>query len=674
MGRLSTLFDVDDLIDPDFETYPALMDIKTKFKSKNSLLLLADGNGALNNSQACALTNWVSDQVLTRSDIELVVSTFQLRQTEFKNGSLSYPRYLKPECDKAAGHVSNAELNNSPWSGILTSSGDVAVQFDLSDTEKPNGPSFEPSAVPEFMASLTTWIKDKGIKVKWYGSTVFQYYMKLGYDQTAQLNILIVLFIFIFFKLSFGTLKSSVIFLLSLGFVNLFLHGFMATVGYPIDVLTNSMFLMLTIATIEDFIYLSHLQQIDMHSWRNDFRKLILPSFLTTLTTAVGFGSLAVSELGIIRRFGIVSALGAMAEWVAIFMLLPALAQIWPALRVWTAKGTKPPLSKLKGIATKTPARWFALASLLFFLIGGYGSTKLHIDDTPHELFPAGHPMNQAVDYLRQSRGWEASADVLLTPSANEKKILAALKSNPMIVRMESASLYVDHFTKDVPLSYKKLVEEEVTSAPVYARYAADDGSRRIILYLNKTDIQDVNKLRDFVNQICTKGECSLGGSLVSYAEFGNRVATTLLESLTSSILMVSLILLFLAIARREKDWFAVLASSMWGPAFLIAILYLAQVKIYFVTTIFASVVVGLAGDNAIQYLFAAKPNRLAKGVHNFALPSLYLGICMMLIPAVFLLSHFNPMRSLGALFIVGAAASVFGDLWILKGLLRNRS
>lgn len=55
-------------------------------------------------------------------------------------------------------------------------------------------------------------------------------------------------------------------------------------------------------------------------------RHLILPCGLTSLTTAVGFGSLMVAEMDVIQRFGAACAVGAILNFVAVVVLVPFLA------------------------------------------------------------------------------------------------------------------------------------------------------------------------------------------------------------------------------------------------------------------------------------------------------------------------------------------------------------
>jgi len=55
-------------------------------------------------------------------------------------------------------------------------------------------------------------------------------------------------------------------------------------------------------------------------------RHLFLPCFLTSVTTAIGFGSLVVAQIDVIQRFGIACAAGAMLNFFAVVPLVPLLA------------------------------------------------------------------------------------------------------------------------------------------------------------------------------------------------------------------------------------------------------------------------------------------------------------------------------------------------------------
>ncbi len=58
----------------------------------------------------------------------------------------------------------------------------------------------------------------------------------------------------------------------------------------------------------------------------SSYREIRVPLILTTVTTMVGFGSLAISDFAVIRQFGLLTALGLFFALVVTLTLLPALA------------------------------------------------------------------------------------------------------------------------------------------------------------------------------------------------------------------------------------------------------------------------------------------------------------------------------------------------------------
>jgi len=65
-------------------------------------------------------------------------------------------------------------------------------------------------------------------------------------------------------------------------------------------------------------------------------RHLSVACFLTTLTTAIGFGSLAVASTEIIRDFGLDCMIGVALVFIAVLTIVPLLSSTWMGLRVHT--------------------------------------------------------------------------------------------------------------------------------------------------------------------------------------------------------------------------------------------------------------------------------------------------------------------------------------------------
>jgi predicted RND superfamily exporter protein len=157
-------------------------------------------------------------------------------------------------------------------------------------------------------------------------------------------------------------------------------------------------------------------------------------------------------------------------------------------------------------------------------------------------------------------------------------------------------------------------------------------------------------------------------------------IASTLYESLIISIVLVALVLLLLVVLRVPKGqraWQAVtlLLASFWGPAAVLLILAISQIPLNMVTAICASVVVGLTGDNAIQFLFGRErgPRALADAVELKSEAAILTGAMMAALSLVFLMSYFQPPRTLGILLALSFVICLWGDLNLLR-LMLDRS
>jgi len=178
-------------------------------------------------------------------------------------------------------------------------------------------------------------------------------------------------------------------------------------------------------------------------------------------------------------------------------------------------------------------------------------------------------------------------------------------------------------------------------------------------------------ELIQFNNSLCPKGECFLAGSLISYAEFGSKILSSLFSSFMLSLFLVGLVVVFLCFhfGLNLKTTFSLLAASFWGPMTLMSLFYIFGISITYVTSLIASIMVGLAGDNAIQFLY--KKKTLFENATFYQGCSLFITFCMIAISSAFFFSDFVQIQKLGFFMVIGFVLNYIGDVCILKGLNR---
>ncbi|HED08515.1 MAG TPA: RND transporter [Ignavibacteria bacterium] len=122
--------------------------------------------------------------------------------------------------------------------------------------------------------------------------------------------------------------------------------------------------------------------------------ELFTPMLYTSLTTAVGFSSLALADIPPVRIFGIFVAIGVIAAWLLTVTFIPASIMLIreEKLKAKISKSVKKP-SFLKRILPGigqfafTKSRVILLGSIFLLAIGIWGLTKIVVNDNPVNWF-----------------------------------------------------------------------------------------------------------------------------------------------------------------------------------------------------------------------------------------------------------------------------------------------
>ncbi len=670
--RLKSLYDLNDLVDMDFKTYPSLQLLNNEFDDKNQFqLVFVQKNWT--ESDLCTLRKIITEFYLGRNDIKRLSSTFGLKKFVETDSSIVAKDLIQINCDQPTNESKNFEFEkiaSSPWNKILNSAHvfDIVVQIGLSDND-PNGRfgEFDPYVSEDIHHYFLEKIAASGmnIELKMSGLVTFKYYLKKGYQILQALNglsLLICVFIFWFF---YRSAKASFIFFASVVATTMLVYGGMAAAGHSIDMLSNALPLMLTMSCLEDFIFLCHFRAHG-YNFKMTFQKIILPTFLTSLTTAIGFGSLIFSELSIIRRFGTWAAVGAMIEWAILFLIFPAVLNLFPKLHFDVVERK---ISFLDIRAFKI-FKWLAYAVIPISI---WASTQIRIDDSPDKIFPKNHPIQKYVSWFKENKGWTADFSILSNNQNVEfqNKIDDVLTKNSDVIAFESPTLVQNYLVQKISPEFQTSVKNQWSDSQFSRRLLSENNIARRIVYIQNTGVEAVTRLANELNEkICTTNDlntCLLAGNTISYAEFGNRILKTLLDSLFISLILVSLVI-FIFRTTNLKTTFYLILSSIWGPLALIVFFGVLKIPVFYVTSICASLLVGLAGDNAIQFMYYSK--KISVSVRFLQDAALKITIGMMLLCLTLFIAPFEPLVHLGAIFILSFILLYIGDVLILKAFI----
>ncbi|QDV66732.1 MMPL family protein [Rosistilla carotiformis] len=216
-------------------------------------------------------------------------------------------------------------------------------------------------------------------------------------------------------------------------------RALVALVGLQLTLVSSMLTAVVTVIAVASIIHLAVADRNARLRGRSGreatvlgLRGVLRPIAWACLTDAVGFAALSVSDVGPIRDFGWMMAIGALVVLVAIVLFVPGLASIGPA-----GGGSRPRQTNRRvrhamyaGYHWLTLHRRIAIAAIVLLAIGiSLGLGRLTIETNFIRNFRADHPL--AIDYriVESDLGGAGVWDVLLpAPDLLSSEYLASVR------------------------------------------------------------------------------------------------------------------------------------------------------------------------------------------------------------------------------------------------------
>jgi predicted RND superfamily exporter protein len=235
-----------------------------------------------------------------------------------------------------------------------------------------------------------------------------------GHEMFVQMAVVAPLAFMVILLLVFLLFRRAA-FLLPVGMDSMFAviwaMGLLIGTGHTVHIMSSMIpvFLM-PIAVLDDIHVLSGF--FDRYRLIGDKRRALLegmkplyrPMLFTSLTSAVGFASLALADIPPIRVFGLFVAFGIMAAWLFSMTLVPAVISLMSdeKLKEILPTGEDGRASLLDRFfqpmvrAAFTHAKTVLLAGGVLVVLGAWGLQKIEVNDNPVKWFENAHPMRVA--------------------------------------------------------------------------------------------------------------------------------------------------------------------------------------------------------------------------------------------------------------------------------------
>jgi predicted RND superfamily exporter protein len=266
--------------------------------------------------------------------------------------------------------------------------------------------------------------------------------------------------------------------------------GLLIGFGYPVHIMSSMIpIFLMPIAVVDSVHILSEF--FDLYTKEKGRKKTILkvmsnlfmPMLYTSLTSAAGFASLALTPIPPVQVFGIFVAIGIMIAWVYTITFIPAYVMMIKesSLMNFGATSTHANKQPLLGrllyaggkVATFAKAAPILVITLIITRVAVYGITQIEINDNPVKWFSKSHPIRLADIELNKHFGGTYMAYLVLEPA-----------EGPAI-----STEYISDLKKHLSEKISELKEELPNAAGVtpelektISQYASTAGSKQDLL------------------------------------------------------------------------------------------------------------------------------------------------------------------------------------------------
>ncbi len=220
--------------------------------------------------------------------------------------------------------------------------------------------------------------------------------------------------------------------------------GLLIGLGYPVHIMSSMIpIFLMPIAVVDSVHILSEF--FDLYSKEKGRKEtikevmgnLFMPMLYTSLTSAAGFASLALTPIPPVQVFGIFVATGIMIAWVCTITFVPAYIMMIKESSLENFGHATNHAEKQSGLAkllvatgrfTSAKAKPILVIFLIITAVALYGITRIRINDNPVKWFSKKHPIRRADIELNEHFGGTYMAYLVLS-SANDKAVSPQFKT-----------------------------------------------------------------------------------------------------------------------------------------------------------------------------------------------------------------------------------------------------
>jgi len=519
----------------------------------------------------------------------------------------------------------------------------------------------------------------------------------------------------IFLILIFRNVISIIFPLLTVFIALVWVIGLKGLLNSPITPVSTTLFALITIIGLANSIHLISQFRIEYSTLRKKHQAVIAalkkagsPCFFTSLTTAVGFGSLITSPIPAIFDLGVFAAFGIMVSFLLSFVLIP-ISLLWLQPGSLTSLQKEP--AAVKYLLTKIADinEHHRLSVILIFagitVLMAAGIPRIQIEGSMVEYLKPETRLYQDTRFLDNQLSGVSATEITISGSEDTFKnpeVLAAIEAFQTelaaVPRVSISYSMVDYLkminralNNDDPVFYtipetsegvaQCLLMYEISGGSDIEKYVTADYAAARISVITKQMNESQNRhlfrtINSFLKTHLTDFHIQVTGIDFLVNQVTQRIIITQANSLrTAFIIILILMLLIFGI----KLGFLSILPNVFPLVFFLGLMGWANFGLNMATAIIASVAIGIVVDDTIHYFTHFKNEYRQSGDIHIAMRAALIKVGRALIFTslvlvtgflVFIFSQTRILLDFGILSCIAVFTALLGDLFIGPVLL----
>lgn len=474
--------------------------------------------------------------------------------------------------------------------------------------------------------------------------------------------------------------------------------GIFVLFGRSINMVTMVIPSLITIFSVSDIIHLTHSYRKTIRENRGLSKKELVvkavfsvgvPCFLTSLTTALGFSSLIISRIQIIKDLGLFTAVGVLLTFFFSFCLATCGFLFLPLPKgVWKKRVS---LVRLFNLIMKRK-KAILLVSLACICVLLPGLFRIRIDTYSIQLLKVNHPVRIDSDYIEKNFGFYTPLEILIKTKTNDlldpeiirgiESFRNELEAHPLVSRVITLHTFAPLLSR---ANTREGIQKIINKIPGKFISSLVTSDYKVVRLSGRVKMLSASGFKEIITEIEVMGKETFSslpvtiepsGYLPMYVKMMEYISKTQISS--SLLAFIVIFTIFFIYTSSFKLAFFSFLANLFPILFILGFMGWFGIPLDIATVTIAAISIGVVVDDTIHFIHRLKTEEkknldkqetVKRILQQVGSPIASTSLVLALGYSVLILAQVKSILYFGLLSSLVILMALVGDLFILPSL-----